>query len=423
MFRRTDSPCCSPPLEESAQLLPRPAAVWALLIVSALGYFVDAFDLVIFNVVRKASLAELGIPADQSLSVGLMLYNWQMVGMLVGGVFWGVIADKRGRLTVLFGSIVVYSLANLLNAFVEDIAVYRVLRFVAGLGLAGELGVGVALVSEVMSPERRGLGTMVIAVCGVLGSTAAGFFGSLLPWRHSLFLAGVMGLVLLVMRMSVTESAIFRRAQQTRASRGSLRQLFGDANRRRRYLLCVGAGLPIYVVMGLLMGGAPELGLALGLPTAPVAGTAILVCHLSMLVGDVVCTLLSQKLRSRVKAFVTFHVICLTGILLYLYVPASTLSEFYLRCGIVGFGCGFWVLVTTNAAEQFGTNLRGTVATSVPNFVRGMLIPITFAYELLRPGAGLVHAAGIIGVSCSLVAIVSALRLTDKFGHNLDYVE
>lgn len=401
----------------------RNRSLYALVIVSALGYFVDAFDLVIFSVVRKASLAELGVPDGQSLSVGLLLYNWQMAGMLIGGVLWGVIGDKRGRLTVLFASIIVYSGANLTNGFVTSVEWYKILRFIAGIGLAGELGVGVAIVSEVMSAQRRGIGTMIIAVCGVLGSTSAGYFGTQLYWRHSFIIGGCMGFCLLLLRMSVAESELFRRVRLQPVARGSLRLLLGQPKRVARYLLCVGVGLPIYVVMGLLMTGAPEFGLALGLSVAPVAGTAVLICHVSMLAGDVACTIVSQLLRSRRKAFVLFHAICLLGMLLYLYIPPSGLPDFYARCAIVGFGCGFWVLLTTNAAEQFGTNLRATVATSVPNLVRGMLIPITFVYELLRPGLGVVHAAGVIGVTCAVAAIVSSLLLTEKFGTDLNYVE
>lgn len=401
----------------------RNRAVYALVLVSALGYFVDAFDLVIFSVVRKASLEELGVTPDQSLSVGLLLYNWQMAGMLIGGVLWGVIGDKRGRLSVLFSSIVVYSAANLLNGFVASVESYKMLRFISGVGLAGELGVGVAIVSEVMSAQRRGIGTMIIAVCGVLGSTSAGYFGTHLYWRHSFIIGGCMGLCLLVLRLSVSESEMFRRVRQQPVVRGSLLMLFAHPKRLAKYILCVGVGLPIYFVMGLLMAGAPELGLALGLPVAPVAGTAVLVCHVSMLAGDISCTAVSQLLRNRTKAFVLFHLICLLGILLYLYAPPKTLTEFYGRCAVAGFGCGFWVLLTTNAAEQFGTNLRATVATSVPNFVRGMLIPITFLYELLRPGLGLVQAAGVIGIGCAVVAIASSLMLPEKFGTDLNFVE
>lgn len=401
----------------------RNRALYALVVVSALGYFVDAFDLVIFSVVRTASLAELGVTPDQSLSVGLLLYNWQMAGMLIGGVLWGVIGDKRGRLSVLFSSIIVYSGANLLNGFVTSVEWYKVLRFISGIGLAGELGVGVAIVSEVMSAQRRGIGTMVIAVCGVLGSTSAGYFGTHFYWRHSFIIGGCMGFGLLILRLSVSESEMFRRLRQQPVVRGSLRMLLGHPKRLAKYALCVGVGLPIYFVMGLLMAGAPELGLALGLPVAPVAGTAVLVCHVSMLAGDVSCTVASQLLQSRTKALIIFHAICLLGILLYLYVPITGLHDFYARCAVVGFGCGFWVLLTTNAAEQFGTNLRATVATSVPNFVRGMLIPITFLYELLRPELGLVPAAGVIGIGCAVVAIVSSIVLPEKFGTDLNYVE
>jgi len=398
-------------------------SVTPLVLVSALGYFVDAFDIVIFSAVRSASLAELGVPAAESFSVGLSLLNWQMAGLLIGGILCGVVGDRRGRLTVLFGSIILYSAANFLNGFVDSIPAYKALRFIAGIGLSGELGVGVALVTEVMSPQRRGLGTMVIAVCGVMGSTSAGLLGSIVYWRHCFMLGGVMGFALLLMRLQVTESEMFARVKRGPAQRGSLRMLFGSGARIRRYLLCMGAGLPIYAVMGLLMTGAPEIGLALGLATAPVAGTAILTCHLSMGAGDVACSLLSQGLRSRRLALMIFNGICLLGIVLYLFVPPAGLAGFYARCAIVGFGCGFWALITTNAAEQFGTNLRATVATSVPNMLRGTLIPMTFAYKLAVPHLGLLYTAGLIGIGSAAIAIISAFRLKEKFGTDLDYTE
>lgn len=394
-----------------------------LILVSALGYFVDAFDLVIFSVIRKASLEELGVPPGESLSVGLSLLNWQMAGMLIGGVGFGVFGDRRGRLKVLFGSIIFYSTATLLNGFVTNIPTYKALRFLTGVGLSGELGIGIALVSEAMSAQRRGLGTMVIATCGVLGSTTAGLVGSYLYWRYSFIAGGLMGFVLLFLRVSVSESEMFQRIRDRPVARGSLLMLFGNFHRLRRYVLCIGVGSPIYVVMGLLMAGAPEIGTALGLASPPLAGTAILICHLSMGAGDIGCSLLSQFWRSRRYAMIAFHVILLVGMVLYLYVPPANLTAFYLRCGLVGFGCGFWALVTTNAAEQFGTNLRATVATSVPNFVRGMLIPIAFFYEAFRPGLGMVNAAGLVGIGCVTAAIACTFLLEEKFGTDLDYSE
>ncbi len=398
-------------------------AIALLIIVSALGYFVDAFDLLIFSVVRKASLADLGVSSTDSLSVGLSLLNWQMAGLLLGGVIFGMVGDRRGRLAVLFGSILLYSLANLSNAFISTIGAYKALRFLAGFGLAGELGAGVAIVTEVMPTQNRGIGTMIVATCGLLGAAVASIVGTMMPWRTAFIFGGVMGLVLLILRIGVAESELFRKIARTNISRGNFFSLFTSPDRLKRYALCIGVGLPTYFVVGLLVTGAPEFGKTLGLAEAPVAGTAVLLCYLSMSLGDVVCSLLSQKLKSRRLPLAIFNGICLGAISLYLFVPPSSLQGFYFRCALMGFGCGFWALVATNAAEQFGTNLRATVATSVPNFIRGALIPITFLYQQLKPSAGLIMAAAIVGIGCALLGIASALASRETFSKDSDYVE
>lgn len=397
--------------------------LYLLILVSALGYFVDAFDLIVFSVVRKASLADLGVPDALSLSTGLSLLNWQMAGLLTGGVVLGMMGDRRGRLSVLFTSILLYSIANLANGFVHDLTTYKVLRFIAGVGLAGELGAGVALVTETMSARTRGIGTMIVATCGLLGAAAAAVVGTQMEWRQAFIVGGVMGLVLLVLRIGVAESPLYHKAAATAAPRGSFISLFTSGSRLRRYLRCIGAGLPTYFVVGLLVTGAPEFGKALGLATVPAAGTAVLICYLSMSTGDVVCSILSQRLRSRRIPIILFNAICLVGILLYVFVPATTLAGFYTRCAVMGFGCGFWALVATNAAEQFGTNLRATVAVTVPNFIRGALIPITFCYEALKPQIGLVGAAALIGSACAIIGMLSAWFSRETFGTDLDYVE
>jgi MFS transporter, putative metabolite:H+ symporter len=394
-----------------------------LLVVAALGYFVDAFDLLIFSVVRKASLMDLGVSAADSLPVGLSLLNWQMAGLLIGGVLFGIVGDKRGRLTVLFGSILLYSVANLLNGFVHSIETYKLLRFLAGLGLAGELGAGISIVSEVMPAKSRGIGTMLVATCGLLGAATAAVVGTRLPWKTAFIFGGIMGLALLILRIGVAESGLYQKAAERTLFRGNFLSLFTNATRIKRYFLAIAVGLPTYFIVGLLVTGAPEFGKTLGLIAAPVAGTAVLVCYLAMSAGDVVCSLLSQFLRSRRIPLALFNAICLIGISLFLYFPPTDLFGFYVRCAIMGFGCGFWALVATNAAEQFGTNLRATVATSVPNFIRGALIPITFVYDHLKPTLGIIHAAAIVGIICCAIGIVSALASRETFGTNLDYLE
>jgi putative MFS transporter len=394
-----------------------------LITASALGYFVDAYDLLIFSVVRQHSLTDLGVGSAASLQVGLSLLNYQMVGLILGGILLGSLGDKKGRLAVLFVSIGLYSVANILNAFVVGLALYKALRFVAGVGLAGELGAGISIVSEVLSPKRRGIGTMIVATFGLLGAAVAALVGTSLSWRVSFFVGGVMGLALLVMRIGLVESGIYTNIKRQAISKGNFFALFSSFGRTVSYLRCIGVGLSTYFVVGLLITGAPEFGKTLGLSVAPIAGTAVLICYLSMSCGDICCTALSQYSRSRRLPLAVFNCIVLFGTLIFVYLPPRTIGGFYWRCALVGFGCGFWSLVVTNAAEQFGTNLRATVATTVPNFIRGALIPIAFVFGLLKPHLGLLHAAAIIGVLTSVVGLISVAASRETFGTNLDFIE
>src|SRR4051812_13412681 len=195
------------------------ASLNRIIIVAALGYFVDIYDLVLFSVERKDSLMSLlGNEAtpENLKNIGMALLNWQMGGMLVGGLFWGMLGDKKGRLSVLFGSIIMYSLANILNGMVTNTNMYALLRFVSGFGLAGELGAGITLVSESMSKERRGIGTMIVATVGVFGAVVAGFMGDVIhSWRWSFYIGGGMGLVLLILRIGVYESGMFESLKKT----------------------------------------------------------------------------------------------------------------------------------------------------------------------------------------------------------------
>lgn len=398
-------------------------ALILLIVASAMGYFVDAYDLIIFSAVRSQSLADLGVNPADSLSVGLSLLNHQMVGLLLGGIVFGAIGDKKGRLMVLFGSIFLYSVANILNGFVHSIVQYKILRFVAGFGLAGELGAGISIVSEVMTIKRRGLGTMVVGTFGFLGAAAAGLVGTSIPWRTSFILGGIMGLALLWLRIGLVESGIYEKIKETPITKGNFLYLFTSSDRLFRYLKCIGAGLPTYFVVGLLVTGAPEFGKALGLPSPPVAGTALLICYLAMCAGNIFCSTLSQRLRSRRYAIMIFNAIVFAGVLIFAYYPASGSAGFYVRCGLLGFGCGFWALVATNAAEQFGTNMRATVAITVPNFIRGALVPIAFLFNQIKPTVGLLHSAAIIGVLTAIVGIVSAALSKETFARDLDVVE
>lgn len=408
---------------ESNSISISPKALALLIAVAALGYFVDVYDLLLFNVVRIASLETLGVGKEGLMSIGKDLQNWQAWGLLLGGFAWGIIGDIKGRRAVLFGSIILYSTANILNGFVATVWQYEVLRFVAGFGLAGELGAGIALISEVMSKEKRGLGTMLVALIGLLGAVAASIVGKWTDWRTAYFIGGGMGFALLVMRFGVHESGLFNAIAKTDAQRGNILMLFNNWSRFSRFALCALVGLPVYFIVGVLMAFAPELAKAMNLSYQPIAGDAVLWCYAAMSLGDLVCSGLSQVLGSRRIAFTVFHIIGLVGILLYLFHAPATLAGFYAQCALAGFGVGYWALITQHAAEQFGTNLRATVTTSVPNLVRAALIPINVILAELKPSFGLVTSATIVGLSCVTIGIVSVWLCRETFGRSLDFSE
>jgi MFS family permease len=385
---------------------------------------VDIYDILLFIVVRKASLQSLGIPDEAMLTIGQQLMNWQMFGLLLGGVLWGVLGDTRGRLSVLFGSIVLYSVANLANGFVETIWQYQMLRLIAGIGLAGELGAGVSIVCESLSPKARGWGTMIVASVGFLGAVAASIVGMSFDWRTAYIIGGSMGLVLLVLRFAVYESGLYDKLRQHGdIRRGSLGQLFSSREKIVRFGKCVLVGLPTYFIVGILVTYAPEFGKALKIEPIPVAGTAVMICYMAMALGDVVCSTLSQWFHSRRLALAVFLTIALVSILAFLYLPTGSLWGFYALCSAAGFSVGFWALVTTNAAEQFGTNLRATVTTMVPNLIRGALIPITFAFDFFKLHLGLIDSAAVVGTATVAIALVALYFTEETFGKTMDFVE
>ena len=396
----------------------------ASVIVAALGYFVDIYDLVLFSIVRIPSLRDLGI-TDQAelMEKGVLLLNMQMAGMLLGGIAWGILGDKKGRLSVLFGSIFLYSIANILNGFVTDIPMYALLRFVAGVGLAGELGAGITLVSEVLPKEKRGYGTMVVATIGISGAILAGIIGEYYGWRTAYFIGGGLGMLLLFLRVGVYESGMFRNLKAVNVTRGNFMSLFTNGKRFRKYMKCILIGIPIWYVVGILITFSPEFGVALGMQETVSAAKAVSFCYLGLVFGDFASGYLSQKLRNRRQVVLLF--ILLTGamVAVYLFGRNYSMTTFYVICAALGFASGYWAVFITIAAEQFGTNIRATVTTTVPNFVRGAVVPLTIAFGYLKDGVGLLPGAFILGLLCIAVAIVSILALEETFSKDLDFME
>ena len=398
-------------------------AIGAIVLVAALGYFVDIYDLILFSIVRIKSLKAIGIAETDLLSQGVYLLNMQMAGMLLGGILWGILGDKKGRLSVLFGSIFLYSVANIANAFVASVPVYAALRFVAGIGLAGELGAGITLVSEVMPKETRGYGTMIVATIGILGAVVAALVGDLFDWRVAYMVGGALGIFLLFLRIGVFESGLFNEIKTKSVRRGSFSTLFQSRQTTVKYLCCIFMGAPIWFVVGVLITFSPEFGRALGMAVIPDPGKAVMFTYLGLALGDFVSGSLAQFLKSRKKIAKCF--IVLTGIFIaaYLMNKGADLNIFYANCLALGFSVGYWAVFVTIASEQFGTNIRSTVTTTVPNFVRGSLIPLTFAFQKLKPHFDVIGAAAVVAAATLVVAFVSVSLLHETHGKDLNYAE
>ncbi len=398
----------------------RNALNWTVLI-AALGYFVDMFDLTIFGVVRVASLQDLGITTPSEITgVGVQLLSLQAAGMFVGGILWGILGDKRGRLSILCGSILLYSVANILNGFVTTIESYAILRFLAGVGLAGELGAAVTLVSETMSKEHRGYGTAIIATLGLLGAVAATLIGQYWHWRTTYFIGGGLGLLLLVARFKMVDSSLFHKTESD-APRGDIR-LFFQPDRFMRYFYCVVVGIPIYFTSGILFTFAPELALGLGVKGVT-AGDALLYGCMGLALGDLLSGLLSQWLKSRKRAISISLIAGFCFSVLYAEASSVSASLLYVICFFLGIAGGYWAVLVTVVAEQFGTNLRATAATSVPNVVRSSIILLTVVFSYLKSTFGIVEAALILGICVFSMAGLALMRLRETFGRDLDFVE
>jgi putative MFS transporter len=398
----------------------------AAVIVAALGYFVDIYDLLLFGFVRVKSLTDLGFSGQDLTDKGLSLQNWQMFGMLVGGILWGILGDKRGRVKVLYFSIALYSIANILNGFATGYADYAFYRFIAGIGLAGELGAGITLVAEVLPKHKRGLGTMLVASIGLSGALLAWVIEHNFGWRDCYFIGGGLGVLLLIFRISVNESGIYRQIQQqSHISRGNFFALFTSWDRLSRFLRCIFIGTSTWFVIGVLVFFSPEFGKAKGLDGI-LASNAIAIAYIGLILGDLASGVLSQILRSRVKVMAIFLTLDVLAVLGYLALPFSSPTMFYLGHFVLGFSVGFWVIFVTIGAEQFGTNLRSTVATSVPNFARGMQVPINESFKYLKGAAvtGSVITAGyIVGAVCLGIAFIALWGMKETFDRDLDYVE
>lgn len=410
-----------------------------LIVVAALGYFVDIYDLIVFNVVKQESLLDF-ITADQMDKTDTFLFNCQMTGMLLGGLLWGVLGDKKGRISVLFGSIVLYSLANIANAFVTDVPSYALMRFLAGIGLAGELGAGITLVSENMEKSKRGIGTMIIVTVGALGAIAAAavaknghhvvdflsghFSVALKNWQVTYLVGGILGLMLLLLRAGTYESGMYREVASNHSiKKGNLLSLLSNKNNLLKYLACIAIGLPIWFSIGVLVNKSHLFARTLGIEIK--VADSVMFAYIGLSVGDLFSGVFSQLLKSRKKVIYAYLGFSLILYFVYLFNNQVSANYFKTMCFLLGAATGYWALFVTVACEQFGTNIRSTVTNTVPNFVRGAVVPITLGFAALQSSLGfnITYAALLVGIVCLLLAFVSTLYVDESFHKDLDYLE
>ncbi len=393
-----------------------------LIAVAALGYFVDIYDLIVFNVVKNESLQALGFSGQELQNKEIYLFNLQMTGMLLGGIIWGILGDIKGRVSVLFGSIFLYSIANIANAFVTSIDQYAFWRLVAGLGLAGELGAGITLVSETMEKEKRGYGTMIIVTFGALGAVVASAVGQSFGWQTTYIVGGCMGLALLLLRAGAYESGMYQSLKtQTGIKRGNFFILFTKKKNVLKYLACIAIGLPIWYVIGVLINLSNRFGKEFGMDIS--VADSVMFAYLGLSAGDLLSGLLSQVMKSRRKVVFLNIILLFLFTLVYLFNPFVSIAYYKLICFLLGAATGYWALFVTIASEQFGTNIRSTVTNTVPNFVRGAVVPITLGFKALSSSMGIVNAALVVGGICCALAFAATWYVKESFSKDLNYFE
>lgn len=392
-------------------------------IVIAMGYFVDIYDLVIFGVVRVKSLTDLGLTPNEVMEWGTNILNAQMFGMLIGGILWGILGDKKGRLSVLFASIIMYSVANVLNAYITSVEQYAFLRFIAGIGLAGELGVGVTLISEMLPKELRGYGIMMVSAIGVLGVVVANIVASSFNWQNAYIFGGILGFALLLLRFKVRESEMFVHHVSDDVKRGDFIWLFKRKDLFVKYIKAILIGVPIWYIVGILVIFSPEFAKELSIVGEIKAGISLTYCYIGLSVGSLASAMLSQKLQSRKKAYNIFLILSVATALFYFSLEGAGANVFYFAIFFLGIFSGYWTLFITMGAEQFGTNIRATVATTVPNFVRGSLIPVTSSFMLLKDPLGILGSAVVVGIVVFALGFVMLYYTRETFHEDLDYIE
>lgn len=405
----------------------QPGVFQLAVIVAALGYFVDIYDLLLFTVVKKASMTGLGSTDATMLADSTLVINWQMIGLLLGGIIWGVLGDKKGRLSVLFGSIILYSIANFATGFIYTVDQYALCRFVAGLGLAGELGAGITLVSELLPKNKRGIGTSLVAGIGLIGAVFAYFtYKFTNDWRLCYKIGGVLGIALLILRISVAESGMFLQVKQQSVVRGNFFMFFTNGYRFKKYIMAILIGLPTWYVIGILINQSDRFARAMYGRNAIDSGRSIMFAYVAISIGDILVGFICQWLKSRKKGLFLFYVLCIISGILFFSAYNNQDSRMYMICAMLGFSTGFWAIFVTMGAEQFGTNLRATAATTIPNMVRGSLPLINLLFLNLFQkswGWSLIRSGIITGLVVMLTSFVAFYYTEETYHKDLNYIE
>jgi len=399
-------------------------------LVAALGYFVDIYDLLLFSIIRIPSLRSFGLNDDQIAKDGLFIINIQMLGLLIGGILWGVLGDKKGRLKVLYASIILYSLGNIANGFVHNVNQYALIRFITGVGLAGELGAGITLVSELLPKEKRGIGTSMVAGIGLTGAVFAFFLKQYFVqpdntgWRICYFIGGGLGFLLLLLRIGILESGMFKNIQHAKVPKGNFFMLFSNSERLRKYLLAILIGLPTWYVIGILVTFSKEFGAKMGVQGTVDPGKSVMFAYAAISIGDIFVGFLSQWLKSRKKALYIFYIITAISMIWFFNLQGASVTSLYIASALLGFGTGFWAIFVTMAAEQFGTNIRATVATTVPNMVRGSLaLIVSPLFNWLQTQVDYVKAGWMTGVIVLVIAVICSIFTEETYHKDLNYLE
>lgn len=397
-------------------------AEWFTVIAVALGYYFDAYDLLIFSSVRKISLIELGIKEADTLNIGLKLLNWQLVGLVLGGVLWGVLADKFGRRAILFGSIITYSLANIANSMVTSVEMYTWLRFIAGIGLAGELGVGISLITENIPKEKRTYATTIVSFFGMLGAASGGLAGTMFSWQICYLIGGIAGFFLLILRLGIKESDLYIKIQSDRSiNKGNILTILKHPKLLITYILCTLAGSSSFLFIGMFIQSTPEFGKEFGISIS--AGIALVWYYVGSAVSELCAGIMSKAMKLRKSPMYIFYAISLLAVVIFCLDKPKDSEEYYLHCAFLGFGLGYWTLLITSSAEQFGTNIRATAATSIPNVARAWNIPFTTLFKNKIPQLGLISSAFFVGIIVISCAIISLSFLKETFETDANFIE